>query len=180
MMFVYGGHLSEGTIVNATTSAERGPRQREIKTVLENRQARHAYHLEKSVEAGIMLQGWEVKSILSGSANFEGGAAYVSIKDGQALLHCLTITPTKESANRAFLDKEPRRPRTLLLNKSELRKLEDRVKTKGFTVVPVSITYGRKLKVNIALAKGKNVADKRETLRERDISRDTARQLREM
>lgn len=146
-------------------------------TILENRQARHLYSIEESMEAGLVLEGWEVKAILAGRANFNGGGAFVRITDGEAWLESMTITP-QPTANQGLLAQLiPGRARKLLLHASELTKLSRRVKERGYTVVPLAVVRGRKLKLTIGLAKGKNVADKRDTIKQRDISRDVQREL---
>lgn len=150
---------------------------REVRTVAENRQARHNYFIEDTLEAGIMLMGWEVKAILAGQANFNGGSAFIKLIDGEAYLDALTITPLEASDKGLLVEREPSRLRKLLLNKSELVKLERRVLEKGYTLVPLALTYGRKLKLQLGLAKGKKLADKRETLKARDLERETQRQL---
>lgn len=157
-----------------------GARQREVRTVVENRQARHLYAIEDTFEAGIMLLGWEVKAILAGQATFNGGGSFVRIKDGEAFIDSLTITPLPQARKGLLEGLEPTRQRKLLLNKAELRKLERRVAERGYTVVPLSVTYGSKLKVNIGLAKGKNQADKRETVKLREGQRDLQRELKAM
>lgn len=166
--------------MTATNPAARGARQREVRTLVENRQARHLFSIEDTFEAGIMLKGWEVKAILAGQANFNGGAAFVCIKDGGAFIDSLTISPLPQARKGLLEDLDTTRRRTLLLNKSELKKLERRVAERGYTVVPLSITFGRKLKVNIGLAKGKNQADKRDTLKQRDNQRDLQRELKSL
>ncbi len=149
----------------------------EKKTVVDNRQARHLYFIEEDFEAGIMLQGWEVKAILAGQATFNGGSAFVRLKDGEAFLDALTITPLPQF-NKGLLEPcQPNRLRKLLLNKAELKKLERRVSERGYTIVPLALTYERKLKLRIGLAKGKKLADKRETVKARDLERETAREL---
>jgi SsrA-binding protein len=166
--------------VTATNPATRGARQHEVRTVVDNRQARHQYFIEDTFEAGIMLQGWEVKAVLAGQATFNGGAAYVRLVDGEAFIDALTITPLPQARKGLLVELEPGRRRKLLLNKTELRKLERRVSERGYTVVPLALTYGRKLKVNIGLARGKKLADKRETVKQRDQQRDMAREIRNM
>jgi SsrA-binding protein len=166
--------------VTAQNAATSGTRQREVKVVVENRQARHLYHIEDTFEAGLMLQGWEVKAILAGHATFNGGAAYVDIRDGDAYVELLTITPLKQAAKGLLEEHVPARPRKLLLNKSELRKLEKHKKERGYTIVPLTMTYGRKLKLNIGLARGKKLADKRETVKARDNDRQMARELKNL
>lgn len=164
--------------MTAKTSATRGTRQHEVRTVVDNRQARHLFFIEDTFEAGIMLQGWEVKAILAGHANFNGGSAFVRMVDGEAFLDALTVTPLPQAVKGGFIDMQPVRLRKLLLNKTELTKLQRRVSERGYTVVPLSITYNGKLKVQIGLAKGKQLHDKRETMKQRDIGRDMARDLK--
>lgn len=159
-------------------TAGKPTRQREVRTVVDNRQARHLFTIEDTFEAGLILEGWEVKSILAGRANFNGGAAFIKLINGEAFLDALTITPQATSALGLLAVREPNRLRKLLLNKSELVKLERRVKERGYTVVPLALTLNGKLKLTIGLAKGKKLADKRETLKQRDIARDTARDLK--
>lgn len=166
--------------MTAQHAATSGTRQREVKVVVENRQARHLYHIEDTFEAGLMLQGWEVKAILAGHATFNGGAAYVDLRDGDAYVELLTITPLKQAAKGLLEVHEPARPRKLLLNKSELRKLEKHKKERGYTIVPLTMTYGRKLKLNIGLARGKKLADKREAVKARDNDRQMARELKNL
>jgi SsrA-binding protein len=166
--------------VTATNPATRGARQHETRTVVDNRQARHLYFIEDTFEAGIMLQGWEVKAILAGQATFNGGAAFVRLIDGEAFIDSLTITPLTQARKGLLTELDPGRRRKLLLNKSELIKLERRVAERGYTIVPLALTYGRKLKVNIGLVKGKKLADKRETVKNRDQQRDMAREMRNM
>lgn len=166
--------------MTAQQAASGGTRQREIKVVVESRQARHLYHIEDTFEAGLMLEGWEVKAILAGQATFNGGASYVELRDGEAYVELLTITPLKQAAKGLLEEHNPGRARKLLLNKSELRKLEKRIKERGYTVVPLSMTYGRKLKLNIGLARGKKLADKRETVKARDNDRQMARELKSL
>lgn len=165
------------TAINTTSS---GSRQREVSLIVENRQARHLYTIEDTYEAGIMLQGWEVKAILKGQGTFNAGAAFVRIHGGCAYLESLTVTPLPQAAKGALVDLAPNRSRTLLMHKAELKRLEQRIKQGGYTLVPLSITHGSKLKVQIGLAKGKKKADKRETLRERDLSRELAREVKSL
>lgn len=147
------------------------------KPLVENRQARHNYAIKDTLEAGIVLEGWEVKAIRAGQATFNGGAAYVRLAHGEAWLESMTITPIA-SMNMGLL--EPRqadRARKLLLSKQELTKLGRSVTQKGFTVVPLSLTPGRRFKLQIGLAQGKNNHDKRETVRQRDQEREIARSM---
>ncbi|MCD4812867.1 SsrA-binding protein SmpB [bacterium] len=143
--------------------------------LVSNRKAFHLYHILEKVEAGIELQGCEVKSLRLGTANFQD--CYASIKDGQVYLKNMHISPYAQG-NRENPD--PVRTRRLLLHKREIKKLADKVAQKGLTLVPLgAYLKGNKVKISLAVAKGKNVYDKRETLKEKDIKRDTARELRD-
>lgn len=153
------------------------PQPKVIRTVVENRQARHLYFIENTFDAGLILEGWEVKSILAGQASFNGGGAFVKIIAGEAFIESLTITPLANTNKGLLLDRKPSRTRKLLLKKTELNKLSKKVAERGYTVVPLSIFYNGKLKIQIGLAKGKNVADKRSTVKERDLKREIARQI---
>jgi SsrA-binding protein len=125
----------------------------------------------------LALEGWEVKAILAGRANFNGGGAFIRFTGGEAWLEAMTITPLP-MANQGLLHvAQPGRARKLLLNRAELNKLARKVAERGYTVVPLEVTRERKLKLKIGLAKGKNVADKRETLRNRDLQREVQREL---
>lgn len=146
-------------------------------TILENRQARHLYSIEESMEAGLVLEGWEVKAILAGRANFNGGGAFVRMENGEAWLESMTITPLPMANQGLLAQHSPGRARKLLLHASELTKLSRRVAARGYTVVPLAVVRGRKLKLTIGLAKGKNHADKRNTIKQRDQARDVQREL---
>lgn len=148
-----------------------------MKTILENRQARHLYHIEDTLEAGLVLEGWEVKAILAGRANFNGGGSFIRLKDGEAWIDAMTITPLPTANKGLLLAAQPSRARKLLLSKAELTKLGRKVAERGYTVVPLEVVQGRKLKLKIGLAKGKNQADKRDTIKQRDQARDTQREL---
>lgn len=142
-----------------------------------NRQARHNYHIEDTLTAGLVLEGWEVKAILAGRANFGAGGAYVRLRDGEAFLEAMSITPLPEARQGLLAECVPLRTRKLLLNRSELRKLADKVALRGYTVVPLAIHRQRKLKLEIGLAKGKKLHDKRESLKQRDLERSRQRGL---
>ena len=145
-----------------------------IKIVSTNRKAKFEYFLDEFFEAGIELQGSEIKSIRAGQMSL--AEAYVKVENLQAFLMDAHIAPY-EQANR--FNHEPRRPRRLLLHKKEIRKLWDNVRQKGMTIVPtrVYLKNGR-AKVEIALARGKKMYDKREAIAKRDRERDTAREMR--
>ena len=118
-------------------------------TILENRQARHLYSIEESMEAGLVLEGWEVKAILAGRANFNGGGAFVRVENGEAWLEAMTITPLPMANQGLLAQLTPGRARKLLLHASELTKLSRRVAERGYTVVPLAVVRGRKLKLTI-------------------------------
>lgn len=148
-----------------------------MKTIIENRQASHLYFIEESLEAGIVLEGWEVKAILAGRANFNGGGAYIRLVQGEAFLESMSITPQHESNLGLLAKRDPHRRRKLLLRASELAKLGKKVAERGYTIVPLRLTQGRKLKLEIGLAKGKRLPDKREAIKQRDLGREAERSL---
>ena len=146
------------------------------KTVAENRRARFDYAVEEKFEAGIALQGTEVKSLRSGEATI--AESYAEVRDGEAWLINANI-PEYTHGNR--LNHEPKRPRKLLLHEREIEKLLGAVERKGMTLVPLSMYFNGqgRAKVELALAKGKQAHDKRQTIKERDWKRDKARLLRD-
>lgn len=148
-----------------------------MKALLENRQARHNYFIEDTLTAGIKLEGWEVKAIRAGRANFNGGGAFIRFKDGEAWIDAMTITPLPQAHAGLLEERNPGRARKLLLNRSELTKLGRKVAQRGYTVVPLAVLDGRCFKLQIGLAKGKQLHDKRETLKSRDLDRAAARGL---
>jgi SsrA-binding protein len=146
------------------------------KVVAENRRARFEYFLEEFFEAGIALTGTEVKSLRFGEGTI--AESYAEVKDGQAWLINSNI-PEFSHGNR--FNHEPRRPRKLLLHQREIEKLRNAVSREGMTLIPLSIYFnGRgRAKVELALAKGKKLHDKRETEKARDWKREQQRLLRE-
>ena len=146
------------------------------KTVAENRRARYDYFIEDKFEAGLMLTGTEVKALRAGEATI--AESYAEVRDGAVWLVNANV-PEFSHGNR--FNHEPRRPRKLLLNAREIDKLTGAVERKGMTLVPLSIYFnGRgRAKVELALAKGKNSADKRQSTKDRDWQRDKARLMRE-
>lgn len=143
--------------------------------IAENRRARYDYFIEERLEAGLVLQGWEVKSMRAGKAQV--AEAYVYLKEGEAFLFGANITPLKTAST--HLVPEPTRTRKLLLNKAELARLLGSVERKGYTLVPLDLHWkdGR-AKLEIGLAKGKKQHDKRATEKDRDWARDKSRILR--
>jgi SsrA-binding protein len=146
------------------------------KTVAENRRARFEYFIEETFEAGIALTGTEVKSLRFGEGSI--AESYAEVRDGEAWLVNANI-PEFSHGNR--FNHEPKRPRKLLLHAREIEKLLGAVERKGMTMVPLSIYFNARgrAKVELALAKGKQAHDKRQTLKDRDWQRDKARLLRE-
>jgi len=146
------------------------------KTVAMNRRARFEYYIEDTFEAGIMLSGTEVKSLRFGEGSI--AEAYAEIKGGEAWLVNANV-PEFSHGNR--FNHEPKRPRKLLLHEREIAKLQGAVERKGMTLVPLSIYFNARgrAKVELALARGKNAADKRHTIKERDWKRDQARIMRD-
>ena len=139
-----------------------------VKVAATNRKARHEYHLLETVQAGLVLQGTEVKSLRQGHANLQD--SFASIENGEMYLRDCHISPY-EQGNRA--NHEPLRPRKLLLHKREIFRLFGKVQAKGFTLIPLKIYFVRgKAKVDIALARGKKLYDKREDIKKRDMERD--------
>lgn len=146
------------------------------KSVAENRKARFDYHIEETFEAGIALTGTEVKSLRFGEGSI--GESYAEIKNGECWLVNSNV-PEFSHGNR--FNHVPKRPRKLLLREREIARLQGAVERKGMTLVPLSIYFNSRgrAKVELALAKGKNAADKRHTIKERDWKREQGRILRE-
>jgi SsrA-binding protein len=155
--------------------AKKGKRKTAPNDVATNRQASFRFNLLDRLEAGVVLTGTEVKSLRDGKAQLKD--AYASIDDGELWLHNMHIPPYLP-ANR--FNHDPERPRKLLLHKRELDRMVERVKEKGLTIVPTRVYFsGRRAKVEIALAKGKDRFDKREAIRDREMKRDVQRELRD-
>jgi SsrA-binding protein len=143
-------------------------------TVATNRRARHDYHLLERLEAGLVLQGTEVKSLRDGKIVLRD--AYASERDGELWLVGATIEPYAQG-NRA--NHEAARDRKLLLNRGEIDRLASRVAEKGLTVVPLRVYFkAGRAKVEIALVRGKEGVDKRHSLQERDVRREIDRELK--
>jgi SsrA-binding protein len=146
------------------------------KVVAENRRARFEYFIEDTFEAGVALTGTEVKSLRFGEGSI--AESYAEVKGGEVWLVNANV-PEFSHGNR--FNHEPKRPRKLLLHAREVDRLTGAVERKGMTLVPLSVYFnGRgRAKVELALAKGKNAADKRQTIKERDWKREQARVMRE-
>jgi SsrA-binding protein len=143
--------------------------------IAENRKARYDYFIEERLEAGLVLEGWEVKSMRAGKAQIAEG--YVYLKNGEAFLFGALVAPLNTTSTHVTAD--PKRTRKLLLSKAQLSRLLGSVDREGYTLVPLDLHWkdGR-AKLEIGLAKGKKQHDKRATEKERDWSRDKARILR--
>lgn len=145
------------------------------KIVTDNRKARHDYFIDQIFEAGLALTGTEVKSLRAGKANLQD--SFCTIRDGEIFLHNCHISPYEQGN---IFNVEPKRTRKILMHKEEIRKLAQKVREKGFTLVPLRLYFNDrgKVKLALALAKGKKTYDKRDDLAEKDAKRDLARTLR--
>ena len=141
-------------------------------TIALNKKARHEYFIEDRYEAGIALEGWEVKSLRAGKVNVT--EAYVTLKDGEAYLFGATISPLPTASTHVHPD--PTRTRKLLLHREELNRLIGLTERKGYTLVPLAMYWKRgRAKVEIGLAKGKKLHDKRADAKDRDWQREKQR-----
>ena len=157
----------------AKTKAKAGPTQR---TIALNKRARHEYQLGDRYEAGLALQGWELKSIRAGRANIS--ESYAVVRGGELFLFGAQITPLIQASSHVVA--EERRTRKLLLHRHEIDKLLGLVQREGYTLVPTALYWkGNKVKAEVALAKGKQAHDKREANKDRDWNREKARVLRQ-
>ena len=147
-----------------------------IKVISDNRRARYDYEIIQTFEAGIALQGSEVKSLRTGHTNL--AEAYATMKNGELWLINSNI-PEYREANR--FNHEPKRPRKLLLHKKEIEKLSSGVLREGLTIIPLKLLFNKRgrVKVDLALARGKKLHDKREAIKERSWDRERARLMRE-
>lgn len=144
-------------------------------TIALNKKARHDYFIEDRFEAGLVLQGWEVKSLRGKSVQLSD--AYVFVKDGEAFVSNILITPLPTAST--HIHPEPTRVRKLLLHQKEIAKLIGAVDRKGYTLVPLALYWVRgRAKLEIGLAKGKQQHDKRATEKEREWNRDKQRILK--
>ena len=145
-----------------------------VKIMAKNQKAHHEYFIEERFEAGIELVGTEVKSIRAGTLSLKD--AWCQVKDGELLVKQMHIAPY-EKGN--IFNKDPLRPRRLLMHKREILRLYGKVKQDGYSIIPLSVYLkNSRVKVEIALCKGKKLYDKRETIKQRDLDRDIARDFR--
>lgn len=144
------------------------------KLIATNRKARHEYHVLEHFEAGIALQGTEVKSLRDGKVNFKD--SFAEIREGEVFLQGLHINPYEQGN---IYNHDPERTRKLLLHKREILKLASQVYEKGLTLVPLKLYFKQgKAKVEIGLCRGKQKADKRATIREREVKREMDRAVK--
>jgi SsrA-binding protein len=145
--------------------------------VASNRQAAYRYNLTERFESGIVLTGTEVKSLREGKAQLKD--SYATVRDGEVWLIGLYIPPYGPASRE---NHDPERPRKLLLHRSEIERLTGRIQERGLTLIPTRIYFSgqrSRAKVEIAVARGKDLYDKRESIRKREMARDVQRELRE-
>ena len=141
-------------------------------TIVLNKKARHDYFIEEKYEAGIALEGWEVKSLRAGKIQISD--SYILLKNSEAFLFGALITPLPTASTHSHPD--PQRTRKLLLHRSQINKLIGNVERKGYAIVPTAMYWGKgKVKLEIGLAKGKQAHDKRQSEKQRDWQREKRR-----
>lgn len=149
--------------------------EQELKVVATNRKARHDYHIEQTYEAGIVLEGSEIKSVRAGSVSLREG--YVTVREGELWLIDVHIAAYEQAGRWSH---EPTRQRKLLMHKREINRLSEMTRERGYTIVPLRIYMrGRLAKVEIAVARGKRQYDKRAAIAKRDSERKIRREMKE-
>lgn len=144
-------------------------------TIALNRRARHEYHIDRRYEAGIALQGWELRSLRAGRINF--GDSYAIVKGGEIYLFGTSIPPLISASSHVLAD--DRRTRKLLLHRGEIDELIGSIERKGYTLIPTAMYWkGNRVKLELGLARGKKAHDKRETEKQRDWDREKQRVMR--
>ena len=144
------------------------------KLIANNKKVYHDYFLEETFEAGISLAGTEVKSLRMGKCSIK--ESFIHIEDGEMIIYGMHISPY-EKGN--IFNKDPLRPRKLLLHKREIEKMLGKIKTKGYTIVPVEVYFkGSLVKVEVALARGKKLYDKRDDIAKKDMKREAERDFK--
>lgn len=147
----------------------------DIKVLATNRKARHEYFIENTIEAGIALKGTEVKSVRNGKCNIKD--SFAMVENGEVYLYNMHISPYEQGN---IYNQDPLRKRKLLLHKREIRRLDGYLKQKGYTLIPIRIYLKKGLvKVELSIAKGKKLYDKRETIAKKEAERKIERQLKE-
>ncbi len=145
-------------------------------TIVVNKKARHDYFIEQSLEAGLSLEGWEVKSLRDNKVHIK--ESYVIFKNNELFLFGAHISPMKNAST--HVNPDPTRTRKLLLNRLEINRIKDKVNQKGATVVPLKLYWVRgRVKLEIGVAKGKKAHDKRQDIKTKDWERDKQRALKE-
>ena len=153
----------------------RSKEKSESSTIALNKRARHEYHIDERYEAGLSLQGWEVKSLRAGRINL--GDAYALVKNGEMFLFGASIPPLLSASTHVVAD--DRRTRKLLLHRTEIDKLIGAVERKGYTIIPMAMYWKHnRVKVELGLAKGKQDHDKRAAEKERDWNREKQQTMR--
>ncbi len=143
--------------------------------IAENRRARYEYHIEETYEAGIVLEGWEVKAARAGQVQLTDG--YVHVRNGELFIIGCRIQALRTAST--HVNPMAERTRKLLMHKDEIKRLVGKIEQKGFTLVPLNLHYkGSRVKVDVALAKGKAQHDKRDTEKKRDWEREKGRLMR--
>jgi SsrA-binding protein len=154
---------------------EKSDREKAQRIIAENRKARHDYHFVETFEAGIALLGTEVKAIREGRVNLRD--SYARVENDEVIAYGIHVSPY---SHRGYADHEPTRRRKLLLHRAEIRKLIGKTVERGFTLVPVQMYFKNgRVKLEIALARGKQAHDKRETIRRREVERETRAAIKE-
>ena len=144
-------------------------------SIIDNKKAFHEYFVEDRFEAGLVLKGWEAKSIRAGRANIK--EAYVLLRDAEVFLFGAHFTPLQSTSTHEVVD--PTRTRKLLLHAEEIKKLIGKVERAGYTLVPINLHFAKgRIKLEIGLAKGKKLHDKREADRDRDWKREQQRLMK--
>ncbi|MDN3680078.1 SsrA-binding protein SmpB [Vibrio tapetis] len=144
-------------------------------TIAQNKKARHEYFIDDEIEAGLELQGWEVKSLREGKANI--AESYVYIRDGEAFISGMSIIPLQQACTHTVAN--PTRVRKLLMSRKELDNLFGRINREGMTLVATAMYWSRSwVKIKVGVAKGKKLHDKRTDMKEKDWARDKARVMK--
>ena len=144
------------------------------KLIAQNKKAYHDYFIEETIQAGLSLAGTEVKSLRAGKCSLK--ESFIRMENGEAFVYNMHISPYEQGN---IFNKDPLRPRRLLLHKSEIRKLAHESQAAGYTIVPLKVYFDRSLvKMDIALAKGKKLYDKRESAAKRDAKREMDRVMK--
>jgi SsrA-binding protein len=144
-------------------------------SIVDNKKAYHDYFIEEKLEAGLALEGWEVKAIRAGRVQLK--EAYVVVKDGEIVLLGAHVTPLASASTHVRAD--PTRTRKLLMHRDQINRLVGQVERAGYTLVPLNLHYSRgRVKIDVGLAKGKKQYDKRATIKEREWNREQQRLLR--